>query len=141
MRKGIGIAVGVIILLAIGFLVGRVITNLSNGYRYQLLEEKKYGPVTWRCIHEEVGFAYPYMVKNELEYDGRLIYKADAGVSQNNPSVRGVAVNGGNVSWNDGEYAYELKITPLPQPPVPANKAQGAGQNGNGEEAEAAAQP
>ncbi len=106
-------------LLGVGFVAGRFIERIGSGYHYEVRETKVYdsslGEVRWSYVSESVGMLLIDTGTTIIEFDGRTIYKARRAWQESAPYARNIATTQGHISWEDGDYRYDLavqKITP-----------------------------
>jgi len=106
-----------VLLLAVGFVGGRVFQHAKTGFHFKLLAERVYGPssdpVRWRCVSESVGMPFLDPGTTILEYRGRTIYRAQRAFQESVPVAANVRVSGKQIEWEDGEYRFHLTVDPM----------------------------
>lgn len=106
-----------IVLLSVGFVVGRWFQHGQTGFHFEVREEKEYGspdhPVRWRYVTETVGLPFLDPGTTVLEYRDRVIYKARRIFQESVPFAQNIKVSGNEIDWSDGELLFHLTIYEL----------------------------
>ena len=101
-------------LLATGFVSGRFFQHAQSGYHYEVRDTKEYaspvGLVRWSYVTEYVGISFLDPGTTILEIDGRTIYKAKRAFQETTPFARNVNVSQNKISWDDGEFSFDLTL-------------------------------
>ncbi|MCB1078991.1 MAG: hypothetical protein KDM64_14310 [Verrucomicrobiae bacterium] len=97
-----------------------MIHHFLFGYRYQVRESKDYetpfGPVRWSYVTESVGLPILDPGTTVIELDGRTIFKAKRGFQEASPFAKNLTINGDQIFWEDGDYAFTLSLRKLEPP-------------------------
>jgi hypothetical protein len=115
MKRTILLVVSATILVVIAFLAGRLYQDLRNGYHLSVIEQKQYGmrlgPIQWSYVHEDAG-AEGFLDSGTtiLAFHDRTIYKAKRIFQEDFPFARNVVTSDNSVTWEDGEYRFQLTI-------------------------------
>jgi hypothetical protein len=112
-RKFTPVIVG-LVLLAIGFASGFLVSYINSGYHYEVIDTKNYkspmGSIQWSSVTESVGWSFLDPGTTILEIEGRTIYKAKRYFQENVPVAKNVSTSNDHITWDDGEYLFDLTL-------------------------------
>lgn len=98
----------------LGLVGGAILHSIFAGHHFSVLKEKIYptpnGDLRWRVTTDTWSFLDPG--DTQLELNGRTLYKAKRYFQEAWPVAHDVKVTGNTITWDDGEYAFSLQITP-----------------------------
>lgn len=107
------------VLLAVGFVGGRLFQHAKTGFHFKVLAEKQYGtpddPVRWRCVSESIGMPFLDPETTIIDYRGRTIFKAQCDFQESVPVAANIRASGNRVDWDDGEFQYHLTVEDMKQ--------------------------
>lgn len=111
-------AVWVALLTASMGLVGGIFLHRAIArHRFAVRQEKTYptsaGDVHWQYVTDTDGPALLDPGATQLEFNGRILYKAQRYFQDDKPFVDEIKVTDGTIDWQDGEYIYSLRINPI----------------------------
>jgi hypothetical protein len=96
------------------FFVGRLYQTLQNGYQIKEVSRKSYPFHSGQLHHveafESVGFRFMTPQSSILEFEGRTLFKAAPFFQESIPLFANLKIEGGVLTWTDGEYDYQLEI-------------------------------
>ncbi len=105
------------ITLLLGFFVGRFFQHQQTGYRFELIEETSHdfplGELSSQHGFESIGLELINTNTTLIRFENRLLYKAKRGFQDGAPVVRNLQVRDQEVSWEDGDFRYELMISAM----------------------------
>lgn len=97
-----------------GLFAGKFEQHLSNGYHFEVREEKKYefdfGEIRWRNVSETFGMPFLDPGTTLIEFNGRTLYKAKRSFQESVPFARNIQTSGNTIHWDDGEYRFNLTL-------------------------------
>ncbi len=104
-----------IFILIVGFFAGRFAQHNKTGYHFSVRESKEYpfsfGAIRWSYVTESVGVPFLDPGTTILEFDHRVIYKAQRSFQEDFPFAKNISTEGGSVVWNDGQYKFQLTVS------------------------------
>jgi hypothetical protein len=107
-------AVG-IFLIIVSFAVGRFYQDAKNGYHCKMYEQKHYecllGTIQWSCVGESVGMPFLDPETTLIQFNNRVIYKAQRDFQEDAPYARNIVVTNDSIAWDDGDFQYHLTIS------------------------------
>jgi len=104
--------------LICGFFAGRFYQHSTAGYNFALKSESEHefdlGTVSLQTVSESVGTSLLSTDTTRISFANRLLYEAKRDFQESAPIARNLEVNGNQVSWQDGDYRYDLAISTNP---------------------------
>jgi hypothetical protein len=98
-----------------GFFVGRFYQHSKSGYHYELVSESshdfEFGTVNLQQVTESVGMPFLDTGTTKITFDNRVLYEAQRSFQEDAPVARNLQVRGSKITWEDGDYEYDLAIT------------------------------
>ena len=117
------VAIGLII-LTVGFFTGGAIQHMRTGRYFDVRDSKNHesslGVIEWSYVTDSIGIPFLDPGTTIIEFDDRIVYKADRIFQESYPVARNLEVSNGNIiQWDDGEYLFRLKVDKLPKEKEP----------------------
>ena len=122
MKKKLIIAILIMVVFAIGCVLGAVVQHLRAGYWHKVLKTESFpfpdGKVTLSYTAESIGMPFLDPETSVLTVTTKYglpitVYKAKRMFQESGPHVQGVKTDGNRIAWQDGINQYSLAITPI----------------------------
>lgn len=99
------------------FALGWVACSFKSGYRLNIEDTEEFvfssGTFYRHQFRESAGIPIMHPGSSMIEFDGRLIYRADRGFQEPVPHVMNIKELENGIYWSDGEYNFDLIISPI----------------------------
>jgi hypothetical protein len=119
MRTAIWTAV-LIGVFVVGLAAGRSYQHMKSGYWFRAIDEREIPfapgvPLRLQRAFKTIGLPFLETESSILILDddhcGKVtLYEAKRGFQESYPFVKDVAVEGNEITWQDGRFSYQLKI-------------------------------
>ena len=114
MKRKLAWALGIFLLLFVGFAAGAIWQDGKNGFHQSLVAETVFdssiGAVHWKHISESIGYQSIQPSLTMIEFGDRIIYKARGDFQESVPFAKILSVTNNTIVWDDGELRGELRF-------------------------------